>query len=314
MKKKVLCATLTMVCMSWACQSMAEELWDPQPRGINIGLPAGALPPPGVYGVLDNYWASFDAYDHTGKVVPGTGLQALVEVPILLWVPGVQVLGGDYALGIAQPFDYTSSGGISGHSGSGNWGLYNTLLIPAQVAWKMPNDVFVKAGLIVGLDTASTTMPDLLSGRLTNGGLPSGNGYYSVQPTLGISWLHDGWNLSADLNYCIPVSKSTGHWMSGSVPVNYSYKSAPEFMADYTVAKTVGKWTFGLGVHHQEQFTSDKLNGVTVPHSRAVNIGLGPLVEYQFAGLSILAEYNRDVHVKNDVGGNFFNFRLVVPL
>jgi hypothetical protein len=31
-----------------ASQASAEELWDPYLRGVNVGLPAGALPPPGV--------------------------------------------------------------------------------------------------------------------------------------------------------------------------------------------------------------------------------------------------------------------------
>ena len=31
----------------------------------------------------------------------------------------------------------------------------------------------------------------------------SGNGYYTFTPTVGISWLHAGWNISADIIYTI---------------------------------------------------------------------------------------------------------------
>ena len=95
---------------AFAVQASAEQLWDPYLRGVNEGLAAGALPPPGVYFVLDNYLAQYNLYSPGNKQAPDTGLTALVEVPIVLWLTGVKILGADYAVGIAQPFDYTSVG------------------------------------------------------------------------------------------------------------------------------------------------------------------------------------------------------------
>src|SRR5882672_3588514 len=80
-----------------ASQASAEELWDPYLRGVNEGLPAGTLPPPGVYGVLDSYWMTYDLRGSNAKKVADTGLSALVEVPIVLWVPGIKIFGADYA-------------------------------------------------------------------------------------------------------------------------------------------------------------------------------------------------------------------------
>jgi hypothetical protein len=285
-----------------AGQVSAEELWDPHLRGVNEGLAAGALPPPGVYGVLDNYWANYTWHGPTGSSVSGTGLSALVEVPIVLWSTGIKILGADYAVAIAQPFDYTSYAPQG--AGSGNWGTYNTILVPGQLAWTF-GDFHVKAGLSIYLDDASSTVADLVNGHKLNGGLPSGNGYTAIQPDLGLSWLSDGWNISADLHIAFPIDADTTN--------GYSYQSGDEFAADYTVSKTIGKWTFGLGFHQENQLEADTLNGVTVPNSTVTNLGIGPLVGYQFGGVNILAEWNHNIYTENDVAGDFFNVRLVVP-
>ena len=300
--KKLLGAMIMTAAVTLAGQASAEELWDPHLRVVNAGLAAGALPPPGVYGVLDNYWVSYTWHDQNGKTVSGTGLSALVEVPIILWSTGIKILGADYAVAVAQPFDYTSY--TPQGAGNGNWGTFNTILIPGQLAWTF-GDFHVKAGLSVYLDDASSTMADLVKGRRLNGGLPSGNGYTTIQPDLGLSWLSDGWNLSADLHLAFPSDATTAN--------GYRYQTGDEFAADYTVAKTLGKWTVGLGLHQENQLNADTLNGRTVPNSIATNFGLGPLVGYQFDGVSIMAEWNHNIYAANDVAGDIFNLRLVVP-
>jgi len=301
--KKILGAVVMAGAVTFAAQASAEELWDPHLRGVNEGLAAGALPPPGVYGVLDNYWASYQMRDMNGKVVPGTSLSALVEVPIVLWSTGIKILGADYAVAIAQPFDYTSYQPLGG-TGGGNWGTFNTILIPGQLAWTF-GDLHVKAGLSIYLDDASSTMADLVNGKKLSGGLPSGNGFTTIQPDLGISWLADGWNISADLHLSVPVDATTA--------TNYSYQSGDEFAADYTVSKTLGKWTVGLGLHQENQLDADTLNGVTVANSQVTNIGMGPLVGYQFGGVNVLAEWNHNLYTENDVAGDIFNVRFIVP-
>ena len=148
-------------------------------------------------------------------------------------------------------------------------------------------------------------MADIINGHKLNGGLPSGNGYTTIQPDLGLSWLSNGWNVSADLHLALPVDATTAH--------NYSYQSGDEFAADYTVSKTIDKWTFGLGLHQENQLNADTLNGHTVANSTVTNFGIGPLIGYQFNGISVLAEWNHNIYAENDVAGDFFNVRFVVP-
>jgi hypothetical protein len=83
-------------------------------------------------------------------------------------------------------------------------------------------------------------------GKLHNGGLPSGSNFAAVEPDLGITWMHKGWNVSAALHAAIPVSASTAP--------GYRYWSGSEFAADYTITKTLGKWTLGVGGHQINQY------------------------------------------------------------
>lgn len=300
--RKLLSAVVMAGAATFAGQAWAEQLWDPYLRGVNEGLAAGALPPQGVYFVLDNYLAEYNLYSPGNKQAPNTGLTAFVGVPIVLWSTGVKILGADFAVAVAQPFDYTSVNSGYGHPpGQGNWGTFNTILVPGQLAWTF-GDYHIKTGLEVYLPTASSTV----NTSNWRGGLPSGNDFWAVQPDLAFSWLHDGWNISADLHFAFPVSSS--NTAAGS------YHSGNEFAADYTVAKTFGKWTFGVGAHQENQFNADTLNGASVPNSIVTNFGLGPLVGYQFGGIGVIAEWNHNIYARNDVAGNFFNFRFVVPL
>jgi hypothetical protein len=288
----------------------ATELWTPHLPGVDIGLAAGALPPPGVYGVLNNYWATYSAYNSKGNAIPNASLEALVEVPIVLWSTGYKVLGADYAVAIAQPFDYTSVGsGFGLPTGSGNWGTYNTVLIPGQLSWTF-DEFHVLGGVSVYLPTATSTPAGFVTGKWLKGGLPSGNGYWAIQPDLGLSWLHDGWNLSASLHLPIPVDATTA--------TNYSYQSGVLFQADYTATKTIGKWTLGVGGYQVNQLNADTCSGsacaaLGAPKKGTTRFGLGPILGYQFGGINIQLTVAQSVITRNDVGGTFANVRFIVP-
>lgn len=135
--------------------------------------------------------------------------------------------------------------------------------------------------------------------------MPSGNGYTAIQPDLSLSWLHDGWNVSADLHLAVPVTADS---MGG-----YKYWSGNEFAADYTVTKTLGNWTFGTGMDELNQLNAGTKDGKTVPDSSVTTFGLGPIAGYQFPCIGILAEWSHSLDTRNDIGGDIFNTRLVVP-
>ena len=304
--------TLTSVAIASMCIALstgpawAGELWEVHLPGIDEGLAAGALPPPGVYGVLNNYTVSFRQYDNSGHTT-GVKVTGQVETPAVLWQTGIKVWGAYYAMALAQPLDYShlKIPNEPGLSDNGHWGNYNTVLVPGILSWSLPNDFHVKTALQVYVDDASSS-PGHAASR---GGLGSGNGFWTLQPELGVSWLHNGWNLSVDAFYSYNFKNTTTQ-----------YKSGQELEVDYTATKTIGKWTVGLGANQVTQITSDSGAGAVAagcPENngcKAVNFGIGPLVGYQFHGFHVMAEYNHDVHTRNDLGGDRFNLRFSVPI
>ncbi len=306
-KKLGLLTTVAVVSMpAMMMPAAATELWDPHLRGVDEGLAAGAAPPPGVYGVFDNYWATFVQRDAGGNRT-GAKLDALVEVPIVLWQTGYQVFGADLSMAMAQPFDYTDLRvpGMAALSDNAHWGTFNTLLIPVQLSWTLPNDFHVSSNLTVAVDDASSAPGNSPAG----GGVGSGNGYWTLEPNFGISWLHDGWNLSMNVHYDYNFKNS-----------KTDYRSGQQIAIDYTIAKTIGKWTLGVGAYQENQLNDDSGAGAIAAGCPAqsgckvANYGLGPLVGYQFGGIEIVAEYNQSIHTESDVGGNIFNVRMVAPL
>ncbi len=282
-------------------QASAGELWNPVLRGTGEGLVSGALPPSGVYGSWSQYYGPWKKYDNEGHRT-GLKLDPIVEIPALLWVPGVQILGADYAVAIAQPFDYTNARMYNNPNLSDNahWGTFNTILVPGQLSWSLPYDFHVKTGLTVYVDDASSSPGD----PAHNNGVGSGNGYWSLQPDFAVSWLHDGWNLSLD-----------GHWTYNFENDKTHYRSGNIIEVDYTIAKTFGKWTVGAGFYQENQLARDSGIGALAagcPASggcKAELYGGGPLVGYQFEDINIMAIYNHAFYERNDMSGDVFNIR-----
>ena len=279
-----------------ASQASAEELWNPHLRGVDEGMAAGALPPQGVYFVDDSYWLSFESHDGSGKTT-GTQLDGLVEVPILLWNPGVKVLGADYAVGVAQPFDYTSLSG-NGVTGDGHWGTYNTIAIPGILSWSLPHDLHASASLKVYIDDPSSSSAHPPS----NGGAGSGNSFWTLEPGAGLSWLHDGWNVGAQVLFDHNFKDSATGYDSGDM-----------IDVDYTATKTFGKWVAGVGGYQENQLQRDQINGVSRAGTVRLTSGVGPIVGYNFGPIDVSATYNHEITTHHDFGGDFYNLRAVVP-
>lgn len=391
-----MCLTLAVVMMVTPAQS--EELWDYHLRGVDEGLAAGALPPAGFYFINDFYfvpsfkrYGAFDGPTTIGGITANLGpfnaseaasnvkLNGYVDVPILVWSTGCKFLGADVGMAIAQPFDWTNTRvsnqasvntllqGTNAWDTGDQWGTYNTIVVPAILAWKWC-DFRIKAAMQFGMNDGTTSPGDSLAGGpatfVGNDGRVHDNPFFHVQPTngtgtgplntltgplapfnglgitgqtayfpsslvgrdgnvyawssndnwqftpnLGISWLHAGWNISADFFYTWYTKDS-----------DTQYQNGPEFAADYTISYTCGKWTFGLGAEQQNQTSNDKFDSGdgTGYHSqantKASNYTMGPLIGYNFGPCSLMFMYNFALETKNDVGGDWFNLRLVVPL
>jgi hypothetical protein len=105
-------------------------------NGATIGLPLGALPPPGLYTGLETAYlgvANPNGQGHSvGNQCVGVGggncanLPAIAQAVPLLWVPGWSFWGATYSASVVQAFYvYTTCGATaaSGTSGKLYWRL-----------------------------------------------------------------------------------------------------------------------------------------------------------------------------------------------
>ena len=293
-----------------ARQAYAEELWYPHPPGLDEGLEAGAAPSVGVYGIVNQYYGTFKEYGSSGASA-GYGVDALFEVPVLFWQTGFKVLGGSYSAAVALPFDFSNIYGTGLAPANNVHGLYNTMVVPGQLAWRLRDNFYVKAGLTINIDDATSSFAHPPNG----GGLGSGNGYWTIQPDFGVSWLRDGWNVSLSMHYAINLADADYH-IAGGVS---KYQSGDVIAGDYTVMKRLGKWKFGVGGYSEDQLTPDTGEGAILAGCaksngcKAQSYGAGPLLGYEFGGLSALVEYNFPIASRNGLNGRLLNVRFVIP-
>ncbi len=340
MKKLLLAVCVCVAALTMVSSAFAVELWDWHLRGANEGLASGALPPPGLYFINDFYWTgNWKLYNNSGHVAtfPGTNateakLSAYVDVPILLWNPGLcPILGATYAAAIAQPFDGTTlrldpSNEVIGTVDGSQWGAYQTVLIPFILSWEIPCNLHVAASFAVGLNDGTTSPGDsyasitklyrdrLISKDQRNVYAWSASNNYTFTPSLGVSWLYSGWNISAEFMYTF--------WTKDD---DCQIQNGDQLAMDYTLTYACGKWTFGLGAEGEQQLYNDK--GYFFPtatsvfpvygkinNTMAVNWTAGPIIGYDFGPCSLLFTYNFELLTKNDVGGDWAMLRLIVPL
>ncbi|MEO0036537.1 MAG: hypothetical protein RLZZ501_2560 [Pseudomonadota bacterium] len=290
--KKLVLAAITAGFGVTASTAQAVENWTPYTTGIAIGSAAGALPAPGVYFQNTTYYADIRSHDSNGNN-NGVKINAIVDVPVLLWAPDVQVLGAKYAVYAVQPFDrVTTSVGDRTYTQAG---LFETILSPLNLSWELPSDFHFATGLAVYL-------PDGTFNSKKAGAPPSSN-FWSFEPSIGISWLHDGWNLSAKVLADFNLENDVTHYQSGHVA-----------NLDASASKRFGKWSFGLGGYARVQFSDDEQNGKRVGDgNRAEEYGVGPYAGYDFGPVTLEAFYTEAVAWKNESAGSRFFTRLGVP-
>src|ERR1700735_4245477 len=191
MKSKTLLAAAGIAALAFS-PAYATEGGDQMTKpGAFIGSSAG-VPPPGIYmfNQVFTYQANLTGPGTAALNPPGThktGVQAAVDVQGFLFVPGWTFLGATYDAVIVQPFVMQSLGNPINLQGSG---AFNTYIVPVELSWKFWNSGFnVKTGLGIYMDDGCHTG--------ANGLGCEANPYYTFQPELILSYLKDGWNLSA---------------------------------------------------------------------------------------------------------------------
>ena len=292
--KKTITAVIAGAMLT-AGQACAVENWVPYTDGSGMGAAGGALPPPGLYFQNIGFFAPVHGHDNSGNY-NGVDITGYVDIPILLYVPDITILGAQYAFGIVQPFDHMDRS-YQGETVSAS-GFFETIILPVNLSWTLAGNWHVSTGLGVYL-------PDGTFNDKSIAGYLNSCNFWGFEPYAGVSWLSDGWNVSAKLLIDF----------NGRNPMT-TYVSGDVFNVDFGVTKTIGKWILGAGGYWRYQFDNDTQESRTIlpGGNRVEEFGLGPIVGYNFDAFTFEVYYERALFWKNEVAGDRLFTRLTVPL
>ena len=301
-------------------------------EGPSIAGPIGGtdvrsalLPPPGLYGGAIVFGAEalrfVDGQGHTIPPLSGAYLVRATGGPFAIWVPDVQVFGGQVGVGAFFP-----GGHLCGHlfagernicqSGFGDpyvevaWSRFYGTVRPSRDPGALPIlqglTVLFGFGTIVPIGQFNPTSP------LTKA-LSSGTNIWDFAPNVAVTYttaplFAEGTEISAKAylnNYL--ENPDTGHKTGRIVNV------------DFAISERIGRWQVGLAGIYAVQLADDKQNGVRIPPDgqRAMTVQLGPVVVYDMpefgaalkikALKTVIAE--NTVHTQALVFGVFKKFR-----
>src|ERR1700756_1671579 len=267
--------------------------------GVLIGASAG-VPPPGIYMFNQVFTFQGNATGPGVNTVLGgnthVGVQGAVDVQGFLFVPGWTFLGATYDALVVQPFVMDSVGAANGGLGPipavQQSGMFNTYIVPGELAWMNIDNtgLAVKVGLGIYVPDGNVT------GVLGTGsvGLP----FWTFQPEVIVSYLKDGWNLSAAIYDEINTRNTVSNYRSGDI-----------LHADFTATKTIGKWTLGPVAYYYGQVSDDSCTAISCGYATGTLLNpnrfdiwaVGGLLGYNFgpAAVSVWATQEVSAHASN---------------
>ncbi|MBR1177207.1 transporter [Bradyrhizobium sp. KB893862 SZCCT0404] len=278
--KKALITLAAVAAVAGSTPAVAYEFgyagWAQKP-GITLGGGTAADPPPGLYSF--NQVFTYQA-NIVGPGAPNVGgvatpVHAAVEASGLLWVPGWTFLGATYDAVIVQPWVMADVGNPVNINPAG---MHNTFIVPAELSWRLGDSgFFIKAGL--GIYVPNGTISGV------NGLGNIGNPWWTFQPNLVVSYLKDGWNLTANLYQEMNTRSTVTNYKTGDI-----------LHAEFTATKTIGNWTFGPVGYFAGQVTNDSSSafyGNAINTNRYALWAAGGLVGYNFgpAALTVWATH-----------------------
>ncbi|AUC97819.1 hypothetical protein CWS35_28925 [Bradyrhizobium sp. SK17] len=236
-----------------------------QKPGLVVGNGA-SNPPPGLYAFDQVFTYQAKLAGPGAPIIDGnaTSVHAAAATAGLFWVPGWTIFGASYDAVIAQPWLMADLGDPININPAG---LHNTFIAPIELSWKLGESGFyARAGLGLYAPTGATSGAN----GLGNVGTP----WWVIQPNVQLSYLRDGWNLTANLFDEI----NTRNPLTG-------YRSGDILHAEFTATRTVGKWTVGPVAYYVGQISNDKSSsfyGGAINTNRYNVWAAGALVGYDF--------------------------------
>lgn len=286
--------------------------------GVTLGVPTGALPPPGVYMRMITFFYDANVTDRNGN---NTNIHdtTTAYVPTLLWVPGWNFLGASYGAYIVQPFvsnattlDVAPCPTPTGDCAFRNtMGIYKTLISPLNLSWNLGSGWFTSFGFSFWAPTG--TIKNAANGLPPTAGTGGvGTDFWTFRPTWDVSYLGNGMNLTAHFAYEFNTENRRSQYKSGNL-----------LYGNFTATKKVGKWEFGpvATLVWQTSTDTDPLGLYTTPNFDPINdrkskqIAFGGLVGYDFGPAALNFIVTDDVYSRNTAKGWQFmtnlSFRLL---
>jgi len=285
-----------LACTAAATAFATEGGGSMYPNGVDTFM-AGAVPPPGLYGLVyaTNYSAD-KLVDNSGNDlnVPGFKVRATVVAPRLVWVPGTKVLSGDLVVHTIVPLvdlKVSAGGATDSRRGLGD------VTVGAGVAWHHSPNLHSVAAIDVFTPTGSYD-----KNRLAN----AGRNYLAWEPLYAISWIDpQGPNADIKLGYMMNRRNS-----------DTGYKSGDEFHFDYSLGWGFGNGlTAGVGGFFYRQVSADNLTGSDVVGGKGRAFAVGPAMKYDSGkGWLLMAKWQKESGVRNRAEGSAFWLKAVFPL
>lgn len=266
------------------------------PHGVENYM-AGALPPPGMYGIVyGNSYSADRVNDANGNNlnIPGFKVNANVVAPRFVWVTGQKLLGGDMVVHAIAPvvnLKVEAAGNSQSKTGLGD------VTVGVGSGFHYSPNLHAIYALDVILPTGGYTKGDLAN---------IGRNYTSFEPVVAVTQV-DPAGFNADIKL---------GWLVNGANSETDYRSGQEFHFDYSAGWGLGNgWTVGAGGYYYQQITSDKQNGQTVADSKGKALAIGPSVKYDSGkGWFVTAKWQKETAVENRAQGSALWLKAVFPL
>jgi len=279
-----LAATLALGLTAAAAPAYAYN--DGSPNNVHgacfsCGNATGFLPPPGLYFEETVQFGS-DSFRNSSNGKTGTSLHFADSVPLFVWVPDVKIFGASAGIIIVPPVLIFLNASNDAGVGQTDYATANPAAIFA-LSWTVADGIAVSPFLAVTPDWGSRGV---------------GNDFWSIAPGGAVSYVKDGWELTAWTEIAFNTEGSGGR------------TSGDYWYWEYTAARNFGYVTLGVVGDTNFQLTSDSGPGA----NSASEFGVGPYVEKTFGAAALKFLWTHDVYCQNLPCGDTFFLRVDAKL
>ncbi len=277
----------------------AAEDSTPSLTGTGIGVAAGVLPPPGVYGSLQTSHAGLIVKMGNGADTPSKIASNTLDAG-LLWVPNVAIFGATYGIGFFQPLREQSL--TTSHINQDAVGLANTVINLSTLSWDLGKGLHASIGADLFVKDTAYSIEKSVN---------VGHNFWTFEPRAALTYINSNWTITSSLLYNINSENTANHYFSGDSVV-----------FDATVLRQIQRWELGAGAEVIQQISDDRHNGMVVPAvlnghgkgNRARDISLGPVVGYNFGKVDVQVYYKKSVSSANVAAGYEVGVRASFPI